>query len=100
MIKSNRQFDRLDSVLVESVSQFAEPVGRAVARVTLVTGAVVEGEVVWMNATHIKLRGADDTEIVVAKETAAQIVALPGTDLGPRAEFTPDRWAGRSLGAG
>jgi hypothetical protein len=32
MSKSNPRFDRLDSILVESVTQFAEPTGKAVAR--------------------------------------------------------------------
>jgi cell division protease FtsH len=100
MTRSNRQFDRLDSVLVESVSQFAEPVGRAVARITLTTGTVVEGEVLWMNAAHIKLRIADGSEVVVAKEMAEQIVPLVGTELTPEGDFTPDRWAGRDLDVG
>jgi ATP-dependent Zn protease len=100
MTSSNRVFDRLDSVMVESVSQFAEPVGRAVARVTLTTGAVIEGEVQWMNATHIKLRLADETETIVAKELAAQIVPLKGTESAPQSEFTPDRWAERDLDVG
>ena len=100
MTKSNRQFDRLDSVLVESVSQFAEPVGRAVARITLTTGTVVEGEVLWMNMAHIKLRVADGSEVIVAKEMAEQIVSLDGTELAPRGDFTPDRWAGRNLDVG
>jgi hypothetical protein len=100
MVKSNRRFDRLDSVLVESASQFAEPTGRAVARVTLVTGAVVEGEVLWMNATHIKLRQTDESEIIIAKETAVQIAPLAGTDTSPDADFSPDRWVGRALDVG
>ena len=100
MVKSNRRFDRLDSVLVESASQFAEPTGRAVARVTLVTGAVVEGEVLWMNATHIKLRLTDQSEIIIAKETAAQIAPVSGTDTSPDADFSPDRWVGRALDVG
>jgi cell division protease FtsH len=100
IVKSNRRFDRLDSVLVESASQFAEPTGRAVARITLVTGAVVEGEVLWMNATHIKLRLTDGSEIIVAKETAVQIAALAGTDTSPDADFSPDRWIGRALDVG
>jgi cell division protease FtsH len=100
MIKSNRRFDRLDSVLVESASQFAEPTGRAVARVTLVTGAVVEGEVLWMNATHIKLRLSDESEVIIAKETAVQIAPLSGTETSPDADFSPDRWIGRALDVG
>lgn len=100
MTKSNRQFDRLDTVLVESVSQFAEPVGRALARITLTTGAILEGEVLWMNAQHIKLRTADGAEVIVAKETAIQLVPLAGTEATPENDFQPDRWSGRSLDVG
>ena len=97
MLKSNRSFDRLDSVLVESASQFAEPTGRALARVTLVTGETLEGQVLWMNAGLIKLRLADGSEVAIAKENAAQIAPLAGTESTPRGDFVPDRWAGRSL---
>ena len=34
-------FERLDSILVESASQFAEPTGLALARVKLITGGVL-----------------------------------------------------------
>ena len=100
MMNSNRQFDRLDSLLVESVSQFAEPTGRAVARVTLTTGTIVEGTVVWMNAAHIKLRTADGEEVIVAKEMAEQIVPLAGTESAPAGDFVPDRWSGRNPDVG
>ncbi len=100
MPQSNRLFDRLDSVLVESASQFAEPVGRALVRVTLATGTVVEGEVLWMNATHLKLRLTDDSEVIVAKDAAVQMVPLQGTEPAPQADFVPDRWAGRNLDVG
>jgi cell division protease FtsH len=100
MTSSNRQFNRLDAVLVESVSQFAEPTGRALARITLTTGSTVEGEVLWMNAAHIKLRLADGSDVIVGKEMAEQIVPLKGTELVPPGDFVPDRWAGRSLDVG
>ena len=100
MTESNRQYDRLDSILVESVSQFAEPTGRAVARITLTTGTVVEGEVQWMNAAHIKVRTGDGAEVIVAKEMAEQIVPLAGTESAPADDFTPDGWSGRGLDVG
>ena len=55
MVRSTRHFNRLESVLVDSVTQFAEPTGPAAARVTLAHGAIVEGDVIWMNASHIKM---------------------------------------------
>lgn len=100
LTSSNRQFNRLDSVLVESVSQFAEPTGRAVVRMTLTTGTVLEGDVVWMNTSHIKIRSPEGTDIIVAKETVEQIVSLEGTERTPEGDFVPDRWAGRQLDIG
>ncbi len=100
MTSSNRQFDRLDCIVVESVSQFAEPTGRIVARVSLTSGNIVEGEVLWMNASHIKLRTTDGTEVIVAKDGAQCIVPLAGTELASQADFAPDRWANKSLDVG
>jgi hypothetical protein len=70
------------------------------ARVTLTTGTNLEGEVLWMNASHVKLRIADGSEVVVAKDLAERIVPLAGTELAPPGDFTPDRWAGRDLDVG
>jgi ATP-dependent Zn protease len=100
MKSSNRQFNRLDAILIESVSQFAEPTGRALAKVRLTTGTVVSGEVLWMNMVHIKLRTDDGSEIVVAKDMAEQIESLEGTEQVPQEDVIPDRWAGRSLEVG
>jgi cell division protease FtsH len=98
MLKTNRRFDHVDNILVESVSQFAEPTGRAAARVTLSTGAVIEGDIQWMNSTHFKLRAKDGFEAIVAKESAVQIEALNG--MGTLDELTPDAWAGKSIDVG
>jgi ATP-dependent Zn protease len=100
MKKSNRLFDRLDALLVESVSQLAEPVGRATIRVTLDTENVVEGDVLWMNATHIKLRLADGSEMIVAKQSAALIASMHSGEQCSRNDVAPDRWAARSLDMG
>jgi hypothetical protein len=100
LTRSNRQFDRLDSVLVESVSQFAEPTGRAAVRATMSTGTILEGDVVWMNAAQIKLRLVDGSEVVIAKALTEQLVGLEGTELAPQGDFTPDRWAGRNVEIG
>ncbi|MEZ6131342.1 MAG: AAA family ATPase [Planctomycetaceae bacterium] len=97
--KGNRVFNRLDSVLVESVTQFAEPTGRAVARVKTVNGTVIEGDVVWMNATHIKLR-TSDADVVVAKELAETIEAIEGTELASDGDFVPDAWTRPNLDVG
>ncbi len=99
MVKSNRVFARLDAILVESASQFAEPVGLALARVKLVTGSVLEGRVQWMNATHFKLRMSDDSEVIVSKDHAVEIVALDGSESGPVSDVKPDGWVGKDLAA-
>ncbi|MCA8982959.1 MAG: AAA family ATPase [Planctomycetaceae bacterium] len=98
--RGNRLFDQLDSVLVESTSQFAEPTGRAVAQITFPSGKVVVGDVLWMNATHIKLRLTDGTETVIAKEQAEQLKAMDGTDFVAATDFVPDPWSGRTPDAG
>lgn len=91
MQTSQSKFDRLDAVLVESVTQLAEPTGRAVARVTMIGGQVLEGDVVWMNTTHIKLRDADGNESIVSREHAAIIEAMEGTESAGD-DVSPDRW--------
>ena len=100
MKSANRQFDRLDSILVESVTQFAEPTGRAVVRASLISGAVFEGDVAWMNAMHVKLRQADGTEVVLAKETIEHLTAIDGTEMTARNDFVPDQWAAKTIDAG
>ena len=99
MRSSQSKFDRLDAVLVESVSQLAEPTGRAVARITMVTGQVLEGDVLWMNSTHIKLRDHDRKEAILSREHAAIIEALEGTESVNDDEIAPDRWARSQIDA-
>ena len=80
---------------MESVSQFAEPVGHTLARLTLTKGTLIEGEIQWMNATGIKLRTEDGSELVVVKENVSHIEALDGQASVSQADFVPDRWAGQ-----
>ena len=87
------KFDRLDAVLVESVTQLAEPTGRAVARVTMASGQILEGDVLWMNTTHIKLQAADGKQSIISREHAAIIEALEGTELAGDEDVAPDQWA-------
>lgn len=95
--QGNRQFNTLDVVLVESVTQLAEPTGRAVARITTVSGKVIEGEVVWMNANYIKLKTSAGEEVVVAREMAERIEALKGTEIAADGDISPDRWTRQNL---
>lgn len=53
--EQTRLFDQLDSVLIESTSQLAEPTGTAVVRLQLRDASTVEGTVLWADATFIKI---------------------------------------------
>jgi len=87
-------FDRVDSLLIESLSQVSEPTGRAVVRLTLQEGTVVEGEVVWANASLIKLRTIEDPQgVIVPKTQIATIKAIEGTETAERQDVQPDTWA-------
>jgi cell division protease FtsH len=99
MVRSTRHFSRLESVVVDSASQFAEPSRPAAARVTLTDGTVIEGDIHWMNAAHMKIRVRNGPEIIVAKKNASQIESLDDRNTVSEAEFTPDRWSGRTLDA-
>jgi ATP-dependent metalloprotease FtsH len=53
-----RHLGPLDLVLIESMSQVAEPTGPAHGEFTLLDGSVVHGTVVWANPELVKLRSA------------------------------------------
>lgn len=91
-------FDKLDSILIESASQVAEPTGKARVRVTLPDGSFVEGEVVWADSAFIKLRRLQDqTETLIAKRQIQRIEALHGTGHELREEIVVDQWASSSV---
>ena len=94
--EQNRLFDRLDAVLIESTSQLAEPTGRAVVRVHLKDDSILEGDVLWADATFIKLRTRDgDAGILVPKAQVMRLEAVAGTEAMPRDDVQGDQWAGR-----
>jgi cell division protease FtsH len=90
-------FDRLDMILVESASQMSEVTGVARARVVLADGTRVEGEVVWADASFVKLRSGGEGRIL-AKRQIVHIEALAGTEAVDRGELAPDRLAGKLPG--
>ncbi len=92
-----RFFNKLDAVLIESTTQLAEPTGRAVVRVIQDGGASVEGDLVWADASFLKIR-TDATEIVVPKAQIQRLEALRGTEQAVVAEIVPDLWAGKPTG--
>ncbi len=97
-IQEERRFDALDALLVESTSQLAQPTGRAVVRVTLARGEVVEGDLVWADASFVKVRRTrDDVVAVVPKCQIKTLEPLSGTQ--EVAEIAPDPWAGKMPGS-
>ena len=78
----SRRFDKLDVVLVESAAQLAEPTGKARARLALSDGTEIEGEVVWVDAKFIKMRGGTGgSDVIVAKDQVTRLEALSGTEV-------------------
>ena len=86
------QFDQLDQVLVESASQLAQPTGNIVVRATMRDGTVVEGAMVWIDGTFLKLRHEETGEpIVIAKAQVKSLAAVTGA--GAVKELVADPWA-------
>jgi cell division protease FtsH len=95
----SRTFNKLDAVLIESNTQLAEPTGRAVVRVTMVDDVIFEGEVVWADASFVKIRNlADSSDSILAKSRIQKIESLTGTEAADRADVKTDAWAGRLPG--
>jgi cell division protease FtsH len=93
---SKRMFNILDSVLVESASQLAEPTGKAIARLNLRDGSVLEGEVLWADGVFIKLRqNSDSGEILVPKMHVLSMQSLEGTEPARAEDVITDPWMGR-----
>jgi cell division protease FtsH len=89
-------FDRVDALLIESTTQLARARGCAQVRLKLEGGDVVEGEVVWADASFLKLRSrADGSETIVPKQRVTAIEALAGTEAVPAEEVVSDPWAAR-----
>ncbi len=94
-----RIFNKLDLVLIESASQLAEPTGKAIVRLNLSDGTVIQGEVLWGDAKFIKVRKKpENSEIIVAKEQINQLEVLAGTDVVDAEEVTGNVWATRDPG--
>lgn len=86
-------FNALDALLIESVSQLAEPVGKIKTRIALESGAVMEGELLWADASHIKIKIPETGRTsIIPKSKILKIETLAGTDLIEQTELTPDRW--------
>ena len=92
----DQRFNKLDSLMIESATQLAEPTGVARVRVRLLDAAPVEGEVVWADATFLKLRrGGAESDLIVAKRQIQQLEVLDGTDSAVLDDLQIDKWAMR-----
>ena len=91
-------FDRLDQLLVESTSQLAEASGSIRARLVLPDERVLEGAVLWADASFVKIRSADGEEEIVPKAQVVSFRALSGTEPIDPDGVRADPWAGRQPG--
>ena len=92
----DQRFSKVDTVLIESATQLAEPTGVAHVRLRVVDGAPVEGDVVWADASFVKIRNRKgDPDVLVAKRHIQQIEVLEGTDPAALDELQLDQWAMR-----
>jgi ATP-dependent metalloprotease FtsH len=86
-------FDRLDTVLIESVAHLAQPKGAAITRVVLDDGSEVTGHVVWADAAFMKIRQPETgEEAIVLKQRIRHISALVGTDTTAVDDAAVDAW--------
>ncbi|MDP2313572.1 MAG: AAA family ATPase [Pseudomonadota bacterium] len=100
--KTERTFDALDALFVESTSQLSQPTGDVYARLTLTDTSVIEGRIVWADASYVKIEpraadtGAAPPPRLVPKAQIAAAEALAGTSLAT--EVRPDLWASNRTG--
>ena len=96
-LAEDQRFNKLDSILIESASQLAEPTGTARVRVRLSDAPAVEGEVVWADASFLKIRrNHGEADVIVPKRQVQQLEVLDGTDAATLEDLQIDRWAVRS----
>jgi ATP-dependent 26S proteasome regulatory subunit len=90
----DQRFNKLDSLMIESASQLAEPTGVARVRIRLLDASPVEGDVVWADATFLKIRRGDgQSDVIVAKRQVQQLEVLDGTDSTLLDDLQIDKWA-------
>jgi cell division protease FtsH len=90
----DRRFNKLDSLMIESATQLAEPTGIARVRIRL-SDSVIEGDIVWADASFLKIRRNGESDLIVAKRQVQQLEVLDGTDSALVEELQLDQWAMR-----
>jgi cell division protease FtsH len=90
----DQRFNKLDSLIIESATQLAEPTGTARVRLLLSDAPPVEGEVVWADSAFVKIRrSGGEPDLMVAKRQIQQLEVLDGTDSALAEELQIDGWA-------
>jgi cell division protease FtsH len=96
-LAADQRFNKLDSILIESASQLAEPTGTARVRVRFSDAPPIEGDVVWADASFLKIRrNHGETDLIIPKRQVQHLEVLDGTDMAMLDEVQIDRWAVRS----
>lgn len=95
VVTQDRRFNKLDSLMIESATQLAEPTGTVRVRLCLTDSAPIEGDVVWADATFLKIRRLEEPDRIVAKRQVQQLEVLEGTDSELLEELQMDKWAMR-----
>ena len=89
-----RRFSCLDSVLIESVTQLAEPTNLARVCVQLKDGGEISGEVIWIDAAFMKLRSFEsEKDILIPKVQIVTLEPLQGTAVVDEEQVSSDPWA-------
>ncbi len=94
--RAGRRFDAVDGALLDSASQLAQPDGAARVCATLSDGTEVTGEIVWVDASFLKVN-TEAGPVVLAKRHVRTLRALTGTAELVSAPAV-DPWANRVTG--
>ncbi len=87
-------FDQLDAALVGSASQLVRPSAPISVEVRLVSGQTLSGQLVWVDATLVKLQ-PDDPEAPALVVPKLQVQSLSRRGARVSVEAVPDPWAGQ-----
>lgn len=81
-VDAGRRFDQVDALLIESTTRLTQPTGRAIVRLTLHEGAIVEGQLIWADAAFVKVQTAETGgPTIVPKHQIKTLEPLGGTDV-------------------
>lgn len=99
LVERNRDLNAVDVLIIESATQLSRPAGRAHARLHLVSGALVEGDLLWADGSFVSIRDADGDVAIHAKRQILRIEPLEGSGRVRPDDVMLDRWNGKQPGA-